>query len=432
MKASHIIDLMTSRLAKHLTLVFTGNIFAAGLGFLTVLIISRELSVSDFGLFNLAISVMIIASQLSGLGMNNTMIKFASSYLGEEKTAEAAQVLRTTFLVRILACFVFSVVIYNTAELLSIKVFHYSSLVPLLKLAAFGIFAMSILNYLKSALYTYQMFRMSVLIQNLVDFGKLSTVLVLVFHSKMNVFTAVAFFAITPLIGLLLGYKFLWQKLFSKGIQIKNLINRLFSYGKWIFVSNACRLTLNYVGIFMLAKMLSSEAVGIYGLALNLSHIFPIINTSLRSVLLPKVSRFREMAQFGNYMKGSLKISFVLVILIIPFLFFSHKIILLFFGLRYVDSIPVFNLLLLGFITNTVSITIRVALYSMSKPHVVAMVTAIQLIVMVLGCYILIPIFGVLAPAISALIVSISGLAFYSAYIFRHIKKGKLSFQEYV
>lgn len=430
MKASHIIDLMTSRLAKHLTLVFTGNIFAAGLGFLAVLIISRELSVSDFGLFNLAISVMLIASQLSGLGMDNAMIKFASPYLGEAKTAEATQVLRTTFLVRIFACFIFSVIIFSTAELLSTEVFHYSSLAPLLKLAAFGVFAISTLYYLKSALYTYQLFRMSVIVQNSVDFGKLSAVLVLLFYSKMNVFTAIAVFAITPLIGLLLGYGFLWKKLFSKGKQIKNIINRLFSYGKWIFVNNVCMLTLNYVGIFMLAKMLSSEAAGIYGLALNLTHIFPIINTSLASVLLPKVSRFRKMAQFENYIKGSLKVLFVLVILIIPFLFFSHKIILLFFGFRYVDSVPVFNLLLLGFITNTVGITIRVALFSMNKPHVVAMVTALKLIVMIIGCYILIPFSGVLAPAISVLIVNVSGLVFFSAYIFRVIKKGELSFLE--
>lgn len=63
MKASNIIDLVTHRLAKHLTLIFTGNIFAAGLGFL-------------------AVSVMLIASRLSDLGMHTAMIKFASSYFG--------------------------------------------------------------------------------------------------------------------------------------------------------------------------------------------------------------------------------------------------------------------------------------------------------------------------------------------------------------
>lgn len=47
------------------------------------------------------------------------------------------------------------------------------------------------------------------------------------------------------------------------------------------------------------------------------------------------------MSQFEDYIKGSFKILFVLVILIIPLLFFPHEIILFFFGLHHIDSVPV-------------------------------------------------------------------------------------------
>jgi O-antigen/teichoic acid export membrane protein len=133
MKITHIKDLATHRLAKHLTLVFTGNIFAAFLGFLAVLMISRQLTVSDFGLFNMALSAMLIASRISGLGMDTAMIRLTSSYLGAHKTSEATQVLRTTFLIKIISSFIFAVIIFNTAELLATKVSHYSSLTPLFK-----------------------------------------------------------------------------------------------------------------------------------------------------------------------------------------------------------------------------------------------------------------------------------------------------------
>ena len=429
MKVSHIKDLVTHRLAKHLTLVFTGNIFAAFLGFLAVLMISRQLTVRDFGLFNMAISAMLIASRLSGLGMDTAMIRFTSSYLGVKKTAEATQVLRATFLVKIISSFILAVIIFNTAELLATKVFHYSSLTPLLKLAAFGVLAISTLNYLKSALYTYQLFRMGVILQILVDFGKLSTVLVLIFHLKMNTLAAVTAFAFTPLIGILLGFGLLWQKFFSKGKPIQNLFSQLFSYGKWLFVSNVCGITLPYIGIFMLAKMLSSEAVGIYGLALNLTYIFPIITYSLMSVLLPEVSRFREIAQLNKYIRGSLKISLYIGIAILPFLFFSHKIILFFFGSRYLDAVPIFNWLMLGFIVLTINSTIRVTLHSMNRPQVLAVVDLLKLTVMVIGCYLLIPFLGTLAPAIMALIVNVIVLSFFSIYVFKKIREGDIAFQ---
>ena len=357
MKASTIIDLVTHRLAKHLTLVFTGNIFAAFLGFFAILTVSRELTVHDFGLFNIAISAMLIASRLSSLGMETSMIRFASSYLGVDKNAEAAQVLRATFLVRILFSFILFVIIFNTAELLSTKVFHDSGLTPLLKLTAFGILTISTWFHLKSALYSYRRFQTGVIIQNLIDLGKILTVIGLIFYLKMNTVTAVAAFVFTPLIGVLLGFGKFYHELFRKREPLKNQFSKLFSYSKWLFVSNICGLTLPYVGVFMLAKILGGESAGIYGLALSLVYIFPIINYSLQSVLLPEVSRFREITQLEKYIKGSLKISFCIGIAIIPLIFLSPKIILFFFGSRYLDSIPIFNWLLLCCIVLTINNT---------------------------------------------------------------------------
>jgi len=315
------------------------------------------------------------------------------------------------------------------AELLATKVFHYSSLTPLLKLAAFGILVIPTFNYLKSALNSYQLFQMGVILQIIVDFGKLSTVLVLIFYLKMNSSAAVVAFAFTPLIGLLLGFGLLWQKFHDERKSIEHLFRQLFSYSKWLFVSNVSEITLPCVGIFMLAKMLSSEAAGIYGLALNFSYVFPIITYSLMSILLPEVSRFREIAQLNKYIRGSLKISLYIGMAIVPFLFFSHKIILFTFGSRYIDSVPIFNWLLLGYIMVTVSNTIRVALYSMNKPHILAMVDILRLTVMVIGCYLLIPLLGILAPAIMALIINVSVLSFFSVFIFKKIRDGDIFFQ---
>lgn len=250
------------------------------------------------------------------------MIRFASSYLGVDKKAEAAQVLRATFLVRILLSFILFAIIFNTAELLSTKVFHDSGLTPLLKLTAFGVLSISIWFHLKSALYTYRLFQMSVIVQILIDSGKLLTVIVLIFYLKMNAVTAVAAFAFTPLIGVLLGLGQLYRKLFSKRGSLKNQISKLFSYSKWLFVSNICGLTLPYVGVFMLAKILGGESAGIYGLALRLVYIFPIINYSLQAVLLPEVSRFTEITQLEKYIKGTLKISFCIRV---PRFYIEHQ-----------------------------------------------------------------------------------------------------------
>ena len=429
MNISYIMNLVSSQLARRITLVFTGNILAAGLGFLAVLIVARNLTVSDFGLFIIVISFMRTTSSLSDLGMDTAMIRFTSSYLVVEKTEEATQVLRMSLIVKGISSFILAVIIFNTAGLLSTELFHYQRLTSPLKLAAFGMLAASASNYFISVFCTYQLFRMSVILQLLVDFGKFFAVMVLMFSVGIDLFSAVAVFAFAPLLGVLFGFGQLYLKLFSKIKPIKNLFKLLLSYSKWTFTCNVCNLVFSFVGIFMLAKMLGSEAAGIYGLALNLAFILPILAGSLRAVLLPEVSRFREIKQLEKYIRSSLKISVCIGISIVPFLFFSHKVILFFFGSRYLDAVPIFNWLMLSYIILTINSTIRVTLHSMNRPQVLAVVDLLKLTVMVIGCYLLIPFLGTLAPAIMALIVNVIVLSFFSIYVFKKIREGDIAFQ---
>jgi O-antigen/teichoic acid export membrane protein len=173
----------------------------------------------------------------------------------------------------------------------------------------------------------------------------------------------------------------------------------------------------------MLARMLDSEAVGIYGLALNLTYIFPILVATLTSVLLPEVSRFREKRQFTVYYWQALKISAGFGILLIPVLFFAKDIILFFFGERYLESIPVFIWLALGFLFFAVAHILRPILLALDKPHIMTYADLVSVLVMVCGCYVLIPYLGVIAPAIIAFVTNVCTMVFIAIYVIRHINK---------
>ncbi|MGB6339424.1 MAG: oligosaccharide flippase family protein, partial [Candidatus Aminicenantaceae bacterium] len=79
----------------------TGNILCAGLAFLGILIISRALSVSDFGLFNISISVILMAQPLINFGMLGTMIKFVSAHLARGQEDEAIHVVKAVFYIKV-------------------------------------------------------------------------------------------------------------------------------------------------------------------------------------------------------------------------------------------------------------------------------------------------------------------------------------------
>lgn len=420
------IKLLTSQLARQLTLVLTGNTISAGIGLFAVLIISKSLTVHDFGLFNIAISLVLIVQPLANFGMNTSMMKFTSSYLGAGKTHEACQVLKTAFYIKTFVSFILAVLVFNTSGLLSKQVFHQPLLAPLFEIASFGILMVSMFNYVKGVLHAYKKFTDSVAIQLFMDLAKLLTVGLLLVSSKLNPSSAVMTFAFIPITAILLGIWQMRHNLSFKKKHINNLFSRLFSFSKWIFISTLCRRTFLYIGIFMLARMVNTKAAGIYGLALYLTRFFSIIIVSLTSVLLPEVLRFRKKEQLEKYVRGSLKISLSIAIACAPLIFISKRIILFFFGPRYLETTPAFNWLLLSFIFFAISSILRPIVLLMNKPHILANLNIISVVVMVFGCYLLIPSFTILAPAVLSFIINGVSLGFLTIYIFQQIQRRKI------
>ncbi len=424
MHLTMIRKLFISRPAKHLSLVLVGNITAGGLGFLSILIISRVLTVSAFGLFNLALSIMIILSSLSGLGTETGMVTLASFHLRDGRPGKAVRVIRVGSCARAVFSLIIAMIVFLAAHPLSTNIFHYPELIPLIKLCAIGIFIISIATVLKGIFFTYQLFKRSVVQQLLVDIIKLLAVFCFVYLLRMGKVTALAIFTMAPLLGIIYGFVMLKDHLTIKSEQVPGLYRRLFNFSKWMFISNLCALTLPYVGIFMLSRMDGSEAAGIYALALNLTYIFPVVIYSFNSVLLPEVSRFKEKEQFVKYFKNSMKVSFFIAAAIIPVLIFSSRVIPFFFGVKYAGSVPVFNLLLLGFLAIAVNSTLRILLFSIERPLVVAIVDVSRIFIMIIASYILIPYLGVKAPAIAYLLVNALALAYLAIYIFKKILTG--------
>ena len=317
---------------------------------------------------------------------------------------------------------------FFVAPFLAKNVFHYPELTDLLRLTSLGILLVSLFNHLKAVLYSYRMFKKYVVILILVDLVKLSAALILTHRSKMSAYSAVAIFSASPLLGVILGTWVIRKDFFTPLKHTKKIILHLLPSSKWIFLSDITKQVFPSIGTFMLVKMLDSKAAGIYGLALNLTYIFPILISSFNSVLLPEISRFQKISQFETYLKKSLKILMYMAAAAIIFSFFSGKFILFFFGRRYADSIIVFDWLIFSYLVAAGnSVLLCSILYSLKKTRIVALADMTRLLAMVLGCFFLIPLLGATTPAILALILNITIGTFLLLYVFEHINRTKLS-----
>jgi O-antigen/teichoic acid export membrane protein len=420
---SYVIGLVRSRLAKHLTLLFLGNMLAAGIGFVTMLIIARSLTVAEYGLFNVAVSALTLAAQLSSLGTHTATTTFASRHAGEGDHKAAGEVFRVSLYVVTVSGALIAAVFFLSSGFIAESVFGDGRLSLMLKFSAVGALIGTIAYYLRTVFNALARYRESVGQQVVIDVVKLAAVAFFVWLVGSNAAFAVAAFAFAPAAGVVYGFKKLSKNIFIGPRASGRTLKRLVDYSKWTFASNVLILLSPHVGIFMLTRMMGSEAAGVYGLALNLTYVFPILVYSLHSVLMPEVSRFNSTEQFDKYLRSTLKIAAVVGGVVVPVMLVSGAVIPWVFGPQYAESVRVFNWLLVAFALSSVSTAIRVIMYAVERPYVLTAVDAARLTLVIAGCYIFIPYAGVVAPAVLAAVTNVIAIAFLVHVSFKIIRR---------
>jgi O-antigen/teichoic acid export membrane protein len=412
-------------LSRSLGLVFGGHIIAAGFGALSIFLASRKLSVGEFGLFSICLALIRTIPLFTNFGLDTTTMKFTSSFLRDGKKTEASQVVRALFSFRIATATALTLILFFSAEVLSKNVFRVPALTPLLRITAIGVFAATLFNYLKAVLWSHQLFQKSVLFQIIVDSGKFLMSGLLFILGALTPSAAVAIFGAGPLLGIFLGRSYVPGSFFSKEKFIPGLISQLFVFSRWIYLSDICRAGFAAVDFLLVIRMLGDRAAGIYGLADNLTYLFPVLLISLKAVLLPAVSRFDNKEQFEKYIKKSMRISLLATIGCLPLLLFSRPAILFFFGARYSEAVPIFNLLFLACLAGTIQTPLYAVVYALHKPFTLAMLEALKLILLAVGTYQGILVFGLLAPPVVLLAVNAASscfLIYYTNHIVRRYK----------
>lgn len=81
------ISKIKSKTLQDLLKVLSGNIVAQGLGFLTIIIISRDLGPEQYGIFSLLLAIFTVATQVSDFGVSTSYVKYVRENLLRRNSA---------------------------------------------------------------------------------------------------------------------------------------------------------------------------------------------------------------------------------------------------------------------------------------------------------------------------------------------------------
>ncbi len=382
--------------------VFFGALVNGGSLFALNIILARTVSADIFGIFSLSVLALSTVAELSDFGLNSGLLRFAPYYISTNQTDKLKQLVKTIWRWRVILTWVLTIGGVVLAVPLARYLFGQSKIAPYLAYSFLGIGGVVFLGFLATFLQAKQRFFYQASVQSLKGFLRLLVVVVLAIFGVKNLFAYLSVYIFVPWILFLFNYKVLpenFRKVEVDDEAKKNLHSQLVKFSFWLSISSIVAVVATRVDNVMISHYMGLESVAVYNVAYQLIQFFPLIYSSINSVLTPKMSGLTDKKALIIFIKRTCKWVFVAVVIVSVLIYPSQFLIPLFFGQKYVSSMPVYLVLAYSLILNIVAIPFALTITIFNKTHLAFFAALLGALINVVGNILLIPRFGVMGSA---------------------------------
>lgn len=391
--------------AKGSAVVFTMAMLAAVLGYAIRVILSRQLSLEDFGLFYAVFTFIMFFGVFKDLGLKQALIKFIPEFKVKKKYGEIRASMLFVLLINLASAILIAVVFILLSNFLAINYFNNiqaSKLVIILSvyfiISVFSdVFSIICLGFQRNLLYSLKL-----LIINIV-------VLAGIFIFKdLGIFApAISYLIAAFMAGIIYFFFF---RISAKLPKCKSkfsskLYKKLFLFGIPITLTIMGSMVIGYIDVLMLTFFRTLEEVGVYSAVLPSALLFSTIGGSVGAVLLPVVSEMFAKKKHSSVRRGLRLINSLLSAVLIPLtvlvFIFSDKIIALLFGSDFSSGDLPLKILIIGAAFNALFLVSSKVVIAKGRPEAITKVIISATILNIVVNLVLIPVYGLIGAAIA-------------------------------
>lgn len=417
-------SLLRSKIIQHIFWVVFSSMLVMLFGSLATIILARNLGIANFGIYSLFLSIIMLMGSLSDFGIDTSFVRFSSLYLQKDKE-KASAILGISLKIKIFVSVLISFIGIIFSKHIANGLFSKPELSSPLTVAFFCLVGIALLGFVQNNLRAMELFKKYSFLNSFHSVVSLVFVCIVWITGNLNLTSAMVIIFIMPfissLMGLLIGPKDFLNKEAKPAVSLK----KLFHFGKWIWLRTICGLIFIRLDIIMLSYFKSMSEVSFYAAAFGLASKLSIINNSLITVLLPRVSRLETPSQIIVFAKRFLKITSFCIVPLFLILFFSNSIIALFYGKEFLPAVFIFKILFIRFLIAIITNPLFLVAYAIDKPQVLAFSSAAVLIFGFIAFSFLIPLFGGVGAAITLLLLAILHPILVFALIRRDLFPGR-------
>ncbi len=412
-------NLLRSPASQQSLLTAGANLISAGLMGIAFIILGRLLGPSNFGIFSVSISLMLIFNQVISGGINQLMPRFIGHWYQFPKK-QTAFLQHLLFWQIILAMLLVAGGVIFQPGLTRLFNYPYPTML-LIALAGAVFFA------LYNDLYYYCLAKQRFLQAGLMNIAQsllkvLAFALIIVAWQGNLVAMSSAYYLallVVPLIFLLIDKQARLPKPQALSKPKAEKINRLWRHA-WIATLSV--VLVDNFDLLLVQRFSNDYQAGLYSGAMKIAMFMSLIGASLETVINSRVARYNNKQTLRDFLQKSrilILLSIVLSILVIPL---SELLIKYTLGSDYVAATGMLKLLLINVFLTIMVLPLAGIFYAIDRPNYFSRVGLMRVFIIFGLSVWLLPQFGAPAAAASRIVATVAVLIYSLVAVKRELK----------
>ncbi|XRO75838.1 flippase [Methanocaldococcus sp. 28A] len=394
-------------IAKGAGIVFLGTIISMFFGFLSVVIIARYFSTAEYGIYNMAWTILNIAMVIAMLGFPNSLPREIAYYKEKEPLKIGCLISTALTIILLVSLSVTAFLIFGSIYIA--QIFNEEMLIYTLKIMSLALPFLALTGTFVAISQGFGRVREKVYFQNILYPILWFSFLGLVVIMKLNFYYIFVSYVIAQVITFFaLAIDVFKKRLFKIDIIDLELGKELIKLSIPLMFTGIAGFIMTWTDTLMLGFYKTSEAVGLYNAAASLAKLLPIVLYSAGFIYPPlatalyaqgKINKLKRVYQvLTKWMFLATLPLFILMFL------FPEATLGFFFGEKYLEASSILQILALGFMFHTLLGLNGLSLIVIKESNFVMYSTLISAVINVFLNVLLIQSYGIKGAAIATAI----------------------------
>ncbi|OUS12719.1 hypothetical protein A9Q89_04775 [Gammaproteobacteria bacterium 53_120_T64] len=400
------------------------NVFNNAVTFLTGFIIAATVTADVFGIYSVALYVVMVIFSVSDFGMNISIVRYYNKSLD---TRVKNRVLQAGLWVKIFVSTFLILISFPLGWLLSEILSPDYSIQKELSIAVLCASTLGFWMFIRSVYQARQDYRPYAGLTFRYGLIRLLLVgIVFSFDVPSAIFYLVALYLLGPLLAACTAiFVFIRDVGVRFDVDVRKKTRQLLSYGKWVMVGSVLYPLCFSLPLFILMRMAGADAAGQYSVGLMFVAIISPFNDAIRAFLLPKVSGFECHIEARNYVTKLRRFALPYSCALLTLVGGCAIMYKLFLGQEYPDGLLILVLLMIASGITVFGGIINNVMHYLGIPHIDACVNVGRIFFIAVTSVIAIPYFGALGAAMSAGAAMVIGEIITFSVISRYLKSAQ-------